>query len=108
CDSRGTTARPSARLEEAHWLCPIDDRRGLDSSREGMLGGFLLGSDLLLVSGDSRKARGSDPPHSCTHSLALRARIGMTPSLGIKPYTSENGGFRFFSRSALQLPSARV
>jgi REP element-mobilizing transposase RayT len=39
----------SAGLEEAHWLCPIEDRRRLDSSREGMLEGFSLGSYLLLV-----------------------------------------------------------
>jgi hypothetical protein len=36
-------------LEEGLWLCPIEDRRGLDSSREGMLEGFPLGSYLLLV-----------------------------------------------------------
>ena len=28
----------SAGLEESHWLCPIEDRRRLDSCREGMLG----------------------------------------------------------------------
>ena len=39
----------SAGLEESIWLCPIEDRRGLDSSREGMLEGFSLGSYLLLV-----------------------------------------------------------
>jgi hypothetical protein len=33
----------------AWWLCPIEDRRRLDSSREGMLHGFSLGSYLLLV-----------------------------------------------------------
>ena len=35
-------------LEELLWLCPIEDRRQLDSSREGMLEGFSLGSYLLL------------------------------------------------------------
>jgi hypothetical protein len=30
-------------------LCPIEDRRRLDSTREGMLEGFSLGSYLLLV-----------------------------------------------------------
>src|SRR5262249_52052922 len=34
----------SAGLEESHWLCPIEDRRGVGSSREGMLAGFSLGS----------------------------------------------------------------
>jgi hypothetical protein len=36
-------------LEESLWLCPIEDRRGLDSSREGMFVGFPLKSYLLLV-----------------------------------------------------------
>jgi hypothetical protein len=43
----GSTA--SAGLEETIWLCPIEDRRRLDSSREGMLEGLSLGSYLLLV-----------------------------------------------------------
>ncbi len=43
----GSTA--SAGLEEAIWLCPIEDRRKLDSSREGMVEGLSLGSYLLLV-----------------------------------------------------------
>ncbi len=43
----GSTA--SAGLEETIWLCPIEDRRKLDSSREGMVEGLPLGSYLLLV-----------------------------------------------------------
>ncbi len=39
----------SAGLEESLWLCPIEDRHKLDSSREGMLEGFSLGSYLMLV-----------------------------------------------------------
>jgi hypothetical protein len=39
----------SAGLEESIWLCPIEDRHKLDSSREGMLEGFSLGSYLILV-----------------------------------------------------------
>ncbi len=39
----------SAGLEEPIWLCPIEDRRKLDSAREGMLEGFSLGSYLILV-----------------------------------------------------------
>jgi hypothetical protein len=42
-------SRAAVGLEEALWLCPIEDRRRLDSSREGMLEGFSLGSYLLLV-----------------------------------------------------------
>jgi len=33
----------AAGLEETLWLCPIEDRRRLDSCREGMLEGFLAG-----------------------------------------------------------------
>src|SRR5262249_43329148 len=39
----------SAKLEDSLWLCPIEDRRRQDSSREGMLESFSLGSYLLLV-----------------------------------------------------------
>ena len=39
----------AAGLEEGLWLCPIEDRRRLDSPREGMLKGFSLGNYLLLV-----------------------------------------------------------
>jgi hypothetical protein len=39
----------AAGLEESLWLCPIEDRRGLDSSREGMMQGFSLGSYVKLV-----------------------------------------------------------
>ena len=46
-DGAGSNAAKG--LEESHWLCPIEDRRRLDSTREGMLEGFSLGSYLLLV-----------------------------------------------------------
>ena len=39
----------AAGLEEAHWLCPIEDRRRLDSARERMVEGFSLGNYLLLL-----------------------------------------------------------
>jgi len=47
----------SSGLEESHWLCPIEDRRGIDSSREGMLAGFTLGNYLMLVDYTSRLFR---------------------------------------------------
>jgi hypothetical protein len=43
---QGTWGAPK---RQSHWLCPIEDRRRRDSSREGMLEGFYLGSSLLLV-----------------------------------------------------------
>jgi len=42
-------SRAAGRLEESHWLCPIEDLRRKNSPREGMLEGFSLGSYLLLV-----------------------------------------------------------
>ena len=39
----------SADLEESLWLSPIEDRRGLDSTREGMIQGFPLESYAKLV-----------------------------------------------------------
>ncbi len=42
-------SKAASGLEEQLWLCPIEDRRGLDSAREGMLEGFSLGNYLLLV-----------------------------------------------------------
>ena len=39
----------SAGLEESIWLCPIEDRSRLDSTRKGMLESFSLGSYLLLL-----------------------------------------------------------
>jgi hypothetical protein len=42
-------SQAAAGLEESLWLCPIEDRRGLDSTREGMIQGFSLGSYLDLV-----------------------------------------------------------
>src|SRR6516225_4176386 len=48
---RGSVAGSAvaAGLKEELWLCPIEDRRRLDSLREGMVEGFSLGSYLLLV-----------------------------------------------------------
>ncbi|MGO9467364.1 MAG: transposase [Isosphaeraceae bacterium] len=50
-------SKASAGLEESHWLCPIEDRRRIDSTREGMLEGFSLGSYLLLVDYSGRLFR---------------------------------------------------
>ena len=42
-------SRAASGLEEALWLCPIEDRRQIDSSREGMFDVLSLGNYLLLV-----------------------------------------------------------
>jgi hypothetical protein len=56
---RGSIAGQAASsgLEESHWLCSIEDRRSLDSSREGMLEGFTLGNYLVLVEYTGRLLR---------------------------------------------------
>lgn len=50
-------SRASQKLEESLWLIPIEDRRGKDSSREGMLAGFTLGNYLMLVEHTGRILR---------------------------------------------------
>jgi REP element-mobilizing transposase RayT len=42
-------SKAAGKLEESHWLCPVEDLRPKGSPREGMLAGFSLGSYLLLV-----------------------------------------------------------
>ena len=42
-------SKATAGREEGLWLCPIEDRRSLGSSREGMVAGFSLGNYLLLL-----------------------------------------------------------
>ena len=57
--SRSSVAgsRAAKKLEESLWLIPIEDRRRLDSKREGMLEGFTLGSYLMLVEYTGRRFR---------------------------------------------------
>jgi REP element-mobilizing transposase RayT len=50
-------SKAAGRLEEAHWLCPVEDLRPKGSPREGMVSGFSLGSYLLLVDYTSRIVR---------------------------------------------------
>ncbi|MGO9598050.1 MAG: transposase [Isosphaeraceae bacterium] len=50
-------SKAAAGLEEALWLCPIEDRRRLDSTREGMIDGFSLGNYFLLVDYTGRLLR---------------------------------------------------
>ena len=54
--ARGSVAgsRAAGRLEEKHWLCPVEDLRKKGAAREGMLENFSLGSYLLLVDWTSR------------------------------------------------------
>jgi hypothetical protein len=70
-------SRAAAGLEESLWLCPIEDRRQLDSSREGMLEGFSLGSYLLLVDYTGRLFRRGKAAISA-ELAAIFDRLGTT------------------------------
>jgi hypothetical protein len=50
-------SQQAAGLEENHWLCPVEDRRRIDSGREGMIEGFSLGNYVLLVDYTARLYR---------------------------------------------------
>lgn len=68
-------SRASKKLEEALWLIPIEDRRQLDSTREGMLPGFTLGHYLMLVEHTGRLLR--EEKASINAELAdIFARLG--------------------------------
>ncbi len=67
----------AAGLEESHWLCPIEDRRRLDSAREGMVEGFSLGSYLQLVDYTARLYRAGKAAVS-REVAAILDRLGST------------------------------
>ena len=71
--------KPAAGLEERLSLCPIEDRRRLDSLREGMLEGFLLSNYLLLVDYTGRLFREGKARISAELS-AILARLGKPAS----------------------------
>jgi REP element-mobilizing transposase RayT len=67
----------TAALEETHWLCPIEDRRRIDSSRQGMFEGFSLGHYLILVDYTGRLFR--EGKASLSREVAgILERIGTT------------------------------
>ncbi len=68
-------SRACKKLEEALWLIPIEDRRRVDSMREGMLDGFTLGNYLMLVEHTGRMLRDGKALISAEISDIL-ARIG--------------------------------
>jgi hypothetical protein len=72
----------SAGLEESIWLCPIEDRHKLDSSRHGMLEGFSFGSYLLLVDYTGRLFRDGDSRRPTLKVVRSRGRPGTTNLTG--------------------------
>lgn len=86
----------SAGLEEGLWLCPLEDRRSIDSSREGMLAGFSLGSYLQLVDATGRLLReGKAQIHAELSPLLVR--LGLDADLWERRMRRLFGG-RFFGR----------
>jgi len=57
CDGSIAAQTSTSGLEESLWICPVEDRRGMDSRREGMIEGFTLGNYLLLVEYTGRLLR---------------------------------------------------
>jgi hypothetical protein len=77
----------AAGLEEGLWLCPVEDRRRLDSSREGMLEGFSLGNYVLLVEYTGRLFRMGKAVISA-ELAGVFERLGSnaeTQPLGVRP-----------------------
>ncbi len=106
----GSTA--SVGLEEAIWLCPIEDRRKLDSSREGMVEGLSLGSYLLLVDYTGRLFREGKSAIS-TELAGILARLGTSAEGWQARLEKLKGGRllgRFFaaSRERLREVAARL
>lgn len=67
----------SRQLEDDLWLIPIEDRRAIDSKREGMLRGFTLGNYLMLVEYTGRMVREGKASIS-TELADIFERIGTT------------------------------
>lgn len=93
--------RAASRIEQDHWLCPVDDRRrdwpaawpGV-AAREGMVEGFSLGSYLLLVDYTSRLCRRGK-------ARVSRALAGIFARLGTSAEFWGDRMRRLFARSRL-------
>jgi hypothetical protein len=73
--------------EDSHWLCPIEDRRRLDSPPEGMIEGLTPGNDLLIVDYTGRLLRQENA--SISRELA-----GVFDRLGRAPRSGKHGSRR--------------
>ena len=99
-------------LEEKLWLCPIEDRRRFDSSREGMFDGLSIGNYLILVDYTGRlfregKARISDELAGILERIGSSAETWRTRMEKLK--TGRWTG-RFFatSRTTLRATASRL
>jgi hypothetical protein len=74
-------------LEESIWLCPMENRHKLDSSRVGMLEGFSLGSYLILVDYTGRLFRDGKAAISA-ELTAILERLAAVPRAGAPGWRS--------------------
>jgi REP element-mobilizing transposase RayT len=98
-------SQASAGLEESIWLCPIEDRRRIDSSREGMIEGFSLGNYLVLVDYTGRLFRQRKAAIS-REVAGIFERIGTTAETWQARMQKLSGGRlfgRFFAASRQRL-----
>jgi hypothetical protein len=95
----------SAGLEESVWLCPIEDRRKNDSSREGMLEGFSLGNYLLLVDYTGRLFRDAKAVISAEPTGILNRLGSSAESWQVRSEKLRDGRLlgRFFAASRARL-----
>jgi hypothetical protein len=105
--SNGSVAgsRVAAGLEESLWLCPIEDRRELDSPREGMIPGFSLGSYINLVDFTGRLFREGKAAIS-TELAGIFERLGCSAQswqIQIKKLSGDRLVGRFFAASRAKL-----
>jgi hypothetical protein len=91
--------------EEKLWLCPIEDRRGLGSSREGMFEGLSIGSYLLLVDYTGRLFREGKARISADLAGILDRIGGSAESWQRRMEKLKNGRWfgRFFAASGEKL-----
>lgn len=89
-------SRAAAGLEDTLWLVPIEDRRRLDSRREGMLNGFTLGNYLLLVEHTGRLLRRGKASISAELE-SIFERLQSTPEIWQQRFAKLSRG-RLFGR----------
>ena len=107
--AKGSVAgsRAAGRLEDSHWLCPLEDRRKKGSPREGMQESFSLGSYLLLVDYTSRlyrtgKARLSEEVAGILERLGTSAEYWESRLKSMLDKSRILGSYFTFSRDRLR------
>lgn len=90
-------SRAAAGLEEQLWLIPIEDRRRLDSQREGMLEGFTLANYLLLVDCSGRMPREGKAAIS-PEAAEILSRLGSSAEAWQATLQRLGGGKRLIGR----------